>query len=100
MSEVKSPMPIVNPSWHSFMSVWKLGFRATSEMTGPATMDEDIIVPIGHFAPDPGLDDFEGILEALIGIAQGNGRNFLAYLLLMALMHAREEDQGRSQASH
>jgi hypothetical protein len=62
-------------------------------------MDEETIVPTAQFARDPSLDDFEGMLEALIVIAQGNGRNFLAYLLIMALMHLREED-GRSPASH
>jgi hypothetical protein len=55
---------------------------------------EDIIVPIGEFARDTGPPDFEEILEALILIAQNQGRTFLAYLLIMALMHAREEDQG------
>jgi hypothetical protein len=63
-------------------------------------IDEDIIVPTNQFALDPGLDDFEGTLEALIVIAQGHGRNFLSYLLIMALMHLREGDHGRSQASH
>lgn len=63
-------------------------------------IDEDILVATPPFAPNPGLDDFEGILEALIVIAQGHGRNFLSYLLIMALMHLREEDDGRSHASH
>jgi hypothetical protein len=40
------------------------------------------------------------MLETLIVIAQNQGRNFLAYLLIMALMHVREENQGRSQATH
>jgi hypothetical protein len=30
----------------------------------------------------------------LIVLAHTQGRNFLAYLLIMALMHVREEDQG------
>jgi hypothetical protein len=63
-------------------------------------IDEDTLVPTGHFARDPGLDDFEGTLEALIVIAQGHGRNFLSYLLIMALMHLREGEHGRSQAPH
>jgi hypothetical protein len=39
-------------------------------------------------------------LEALIVIAYSQGRNFLAYLLIMALMHAREEDQGCTEVTH
>lgn len=61
---------------------------------------EDIIVPIGEFARDTGPPDFEEILEALVLIAQNQGRTFLAYLLIMALMHAREEDQGRPGTPH
>jgi hypothetical protein len=52
--------------------------------------DEDIIVPGGggdwRGAPD---EDFEEMLEALIVLAQGEGRDFLAYLLRMALIEAR-----------
>jgi hypothetical protein len=33
-------------------------------------------------------------------IAHSRGRNFLAYLFIMALMHVREEDQGRTGAIH
>jgi hypothetical protein len=33
-------------------------------------------------------------------LAHGQGRNFLAYLLIMALMHLREEDQGRTGTTH
>jgi hypothetical protein len=39
-------------------------------------------------------------LEALIVIAQSQGRGFLAYLLVMALMHVLEEDQGRTEITH
>jgi hypothetical protein len=40
-------------------------------------------------------------LETLIVLAHSQGRNFLAYLLIMALMHLREEeDQGRPEATH
>ncbi len=49
---------------------------------------------------DPGVADFEDVLETLIVIAQGRGRNFLAYLLVMALMHAREEDSGKVDLHH
>jgi hypothetical protein len=57
--------------------------------------DEGIAVPIAQKVRDPGAPNFEEVLETLIVIAQGRGRNFLAYLLIMALMHAREEDLGR-----
>jgi len=33
-------------------------------------------------------------------LAHNQRRNFLAYLLVMALMHVREEDQGHTGASH
>jgi hypothetical protein len=36
----------------------------------------------------------------LILIAQARGRTFLAYLLIMALMHAREEDLGQVDLHH
>lgn len=62
---------------------------------------EDIIVPVGHFAPDETETlDFEDVLETLIIVAQNRGRTFLAYLLIMALMHAREEDEGRTDTPH
>ena len=52
--------------------------------------DEDIIIPGGggdwRGAPEC---DFEEMLEALIVLAQGEGRGFLAYLLRMALIEAR-----------
>ena len=63
--------------------------------------EEDIGVPIRRFAPDSSLAEFERALETLIVLAHGQGRNFLAYLLIMALMHLREEeDQGRPGATH
>ena len=37
-------------------------------------------------------DELEEMLEILIGIAQVEGRNFLAYLLRMALMEARNDN--------
>jgi hypothetical protein len=33
-------------------------------------------------------------------LAHNQGRTFLAYLLVMALMHVREEDQGHTGARH
>ncbi|HKA46833.1 MAG TPA: hypothetical protein VKD68_01630 [Methyloceanibacter sp.] len=62
--------------------------------------DQDIVVPSGQSAHKSGLADFEGVLETLILLAHDQGRNFLAYLLIMALMHVREEDQGRTRAPH
>ena len=63
-------------------------------------MIEDISVPTGQLAPELSPAEFERVLETLIVLAHNQGRNFLAYLLVMALMHAREEDQGHSGASH
>jgi hypothetical protein len=45
-------------------------------------------------------DDFERILEALIGIAQSEGRDFLAYLLRMALMEARNQNLPETYHPH
>ena len=63
-------------------------------------IDEDISVPTGKIASDSSLAEFERALETLIVLAHGRGRNFLAYLLIMALMHLREEDQGRTGTTH
>ena len=63
-------------------------------------MIEDISVPTGQLAPALSPAEFERALETLIVLAHNQGRNFLAYLLVMALMHVREEDQGHSGASH
>jgi hypothetical protein len=62
--------------------------------------DEDIIVPSVELARGSNPADFERILETLIVLAHSQGRDFLAYLLIMALMHVREEDQGRGEATH
>ncbi|MGH6825703.1 hypothetical protein [Methyloceanibacter sp.] len=61
---------------------------------------EDISVSTGQFAHDLSLAEFERALETLIVLAHSQGRNFLAYLLIMALMHLREEDQGRAETTH
>jgi hypothetical protein len=55
--------------------------------------DEDIVVHGEWLMRDSGLADFERVLETLIVLAHKQGRNFLAYLLIMALMHVQEEDQ-------
>ena len=58
--------------------------------------EEDISVPTGRLARDSNLAEFEQALETLIVIAHSQGRNFLA----ISLMHVREEDQGRTGATH
>ena len=63
-------------------------------------MADENIVPMARALCDPGAPNFEQVLETLIVIAQGRGRNFLAYLLIMALMHAREEDLGQVDLHH
>ena len=63
-------------------------------------IDEDISVPTGKIARDSSLAEFERALETLIVLAHSQGRNFLAYLLIMALMHVREEDQGHTGTTH
>jgi hypothetical protein len=57
-------------------------------------IDEDMAVPTEHVARDLSLAEIERVLETLIVLAHNQQRNFLAYLLVMALMHVREEDQG------
>jgi hypothetical protein len=55
--------------------------------------DEDIIITERRLALGGGQDGFELALETLIAIAEHEGRDFLAYLLTMALVHAREEGE-------
>jgi hypothetical protein len=62
--------------------------------------EENLGVPSEKFARDSRLAEIERGLETLILLAHGQGRNFLAYLLIMALMHVREEDQGRTGVTH
>ena len=64
----------------------------------PSIMDEDISVPTEEVALS--LAEIERVLETLIVLAHNHRRNFLAYLLVMALMHVREEDQGHTGATH
>jgi hypothetical protein len=62
--------------------------------------DEGIVVPERCFVHGAGQDDVEQALENLIAIAEREGRDFLAYLLTMALVHAREEgENGEGLAS-
>jgi len=67
---------------------------------GTAMMDKDIVVRAAPSARDRNRATFDHALQALIAKAQGEGRTFLAYLLVMALMHLREESDERSAARH
>jgi len=79
----------------------KLGVRGNLRDERPIMTEEDISVPSGRFVRDSSLAEFERALETLIVLAHSQGPNFLAYLLIMALMHLREEeDQGRPEATH
>jgi hypothetical protein len=53
--------------------------------------DEDIIIPRGKLYRAAEDDDFEEMLEILIRLAQSERREFLAYLLRMALIEARSQ---------
>ena len=48
----------------------------------------------------PNGDDVEEMLEILMKIAQSEGREFLAYLLGMALMEARNRPSPPTYLSH
>jgi hypothetical protein len=61
----------------------------------PRITDEDISVPTEDVARDLSLAEIERVLETLIVLAHNQQRNFLVYLLVMALMHLREEDHWR-----
>jgi len=63
-------------------------------------IDEDMAVPTEQVARDLRLAEIERVLETLIVLAHNQQRNFLAYLLVMALMHVRDEDDGYTGASH
>ncbi|HEX2448191.1 MAG TPA: hypothetical protein VHK26_08390 [Methyloceanibacter sp.] len=61
--------------------------------------DEDFVVGRGRVLPSDG-DDVEQMLEILMKIAQSEGRDFLAYLLSMALIEARNQVPPRTYLSH
>jgi hypothetical protein len=63
-------------------------------------VDEIIAIPSGALEPLPQGDDFERMLELLIAIAKADGRPFLAYLLGMALMEARNNGPSQAQGPH
>ena len=48
----------------------------------------------------PDADDIEQMLEILIKIAQSEGRDFLAYLLRMALIEARNRVPAKTYLRH
>jgi hypothetical protein len=64
--------------------------------------DEDIIIPGGGGSrqPPPDEDEFEELLEALIKLAQSERRDFLAYLLRMALIEARNQAPEKTCLPH
>ncbi|HSD92004.1 MAG TPA: hypothetical protein VLB11_03145 [Methyloceanibacter sp.] len=64
--------------------------------------DEDIIIPGGGGSqhPPPDEDEFEELLEALIKLAQSERRDFLAYLLRMALIEARNQASEKTCLPH
>ncbi len=62
--------------------------------------DEDFIVMAESQSPLPEGDDFEEMLEIMIRLAQSDGREFLAYLLSMALMEARNDPAQHTYLSH
>jgi len=64
--------------------------------------DEDIIIPGGGGSrpPPSDADDFEEVLEALIRLAQSDRRDFLAYLLRMALIEARNRAPDKTALPH
>ena len=55
--------------------------------------DEGIIVRTRYHSHAAAESNFEDVLEMLIAIAECERRGFLAYLLTMALVHVREEDE-------
>ena len=61
--------------------------------------DEDFFIGGGR-TQLPECDDVEQMLEILMKIAQSDGREFLAYLLSMALIEARNRVPPKSHLSH
>lgn len=61
--------------------------------------DEDFVIGEGRIEL-PHCDDVEEMLEILMKIAQAEGREFLAYLLSMALIEARNQVPPRPYLSH
>ncbi|MGA7458100.1 MAG: hypothetical protein WBW51_12395 [Methyloceanibacter sp.] len=61
--------------------------------------DEDFVTGEGQIEL-PNSDEVEEMLEILMKIAQSEGREFLAYLLGMALMEARNQPAPPTYLSH
>lgn len=61
--------------------------------------DEDFVTGEGRMQLAQG-DDVEEMLEILMKIAQSEGHEFLAYLLGMALMEARNQPASPTYLSH
>ena len=61
--------------------------------------DEDFVTGEGRIQL-PNSDDVEEMLEILMKIATSEGREFLAYLLGMALMEARNQPSRPTYLSH
>jgi hypothetical protein len=62
--------------------------------------DEDFIFRMGRLYAPACDEHFEQTLEALIQMAQFERRYFLAYLLQMALMEARNREHPSTYRSH
>jgi hypothetical protein len=70
------------------------------------SQEEQALMSSEDFIPDDGSrgllegDELEEMLEVLIGVAQSEGRDFLAYLLRMALMEARNHNATATHLPH
>ena len=62
--------------------------------------DEDVIIPRAGQRLLAAGDDFEEVLELLIKLAQSEQREFLAYLLRMALIEARNDASDKTCLPH
>jgi hypothetical protein len=63
-------------------------------------MSREDFIPEGSRSASLEGDELEEMLEILIGIAQVEGRDFLAYLLRMALMEARSHNTPPTHLPH
>ena len=63
-------------------------------------MSHEDFIPEGSGSGPLEGDELEEMLEILIGIAQVEGRDFLAYLLRMALMEARNHNAPPTHLPH
>jgi hypothetical protein len=63
-------------------------------------MSREDFIPEGSRSASLDGDEFEEMLKVLIGIAQVEGRDFLAYLLRMAPMEARNHNAPPTHLPH